>query len=205
VLSCSGRFNILSHEIDCCAPILLAFTAPVASAAEFPQRPFEHKDREVACDNTRTCRAAGYASDKADNKASILLTRKAGPSQPVRTQLRLGETAPALPSTVQTHIDGHALGEVKIGNDAIGDLTAAQTASLLGALSTRPAQVGCEGQKLDDIGRGCECRAAQNGRIPGPYRYTGRARPQRHETGSDGSPTPAGARDHGWLGRECLG
>lgn len=137
MLSCSGRFNILSHEIDCCAPILLAFTAPVASAAEFPQRPFEHKDREVACDNTRTCRAAGYASDKADNKASILLTRKAGPSQPVRTQLRLGETAPALPSTVQTHIDGHALGEVKIGNDAIGDLTAAQTASLLGALSTR--------------------------------------------------------------------
>ena len=33
------------------------------------------------------------------------------------------------------HIDGRALGEVKIGDNATGELTAVQTAALLGALA----------------------------------------------------------------------
>ena len=51
---------------------------------------FSHEDWEIACDNTRACRAAGYQSDQADRAVSVLLTRKAGPNQPVSAELMLG-------------------------------------------------------------------------------------------------------------------
>lgn len=40
---------------------------------------FQHDDWEVACDNTRTCRAAGYQSDDGGEAlpVSVLLTRAA--------------------------------------------------------------------------------------------------------------------------------
>ncbi len=37
---------------------------------------FTHHDWELACDNTRTCRAAGYQSDDDQLPVSVLLTRK---------------------------------------------------------------------------------------------------------------------------------
>jgi Protein of unknown function (DUF1176) len=52
---------------------------------------FTHLDWEVACDNTRTCRAAGYQADSEENTVSLLLTREAGPRQPVKAQLMLGQ------------------------------------------------------------------------------------------------------------------
>src|SRR5512139_570127 len=54
---------------------------------------FQHKDWELACDNTRTCRAAGYQSDDGDLAMSVLLTRMAGPNQPVTAQVMLGSYA----------------------------------------------------------------------------------------------------------------
>lgn len=52
---------------------------------------FSHHDWEIACDNTRTCRAAGYHSEEEDAPAvSVLLTRKAGPHQPVTGKLMIG-------------------------------------------------------------------------------------------------------------------
>ncbi|OEY98027.1 DUF1176 domain-containing protein [Acinetobacter qingfengensis] len=51
---------------------------------------FQHKDWELACDNTGTCRAAGYQTeDNMDSLASILFTRKAGASTPVTAQAAL--------------------------------------------------------------------------------------------------------------------
>jgi hypothetical protein len=45
---------------------------------------FQHKDWELACDNTRTCRAAGYPEEGAlGSVASILLSRAAGAGTPV--------------------------------------------------------------------------------------------------------------------------
>ncbi|MBB3778970.1 invasion protein IalB [Xanthomonas arboricola] len=45
-------------------PTLLAATlllAPVAALADAPAGiAFDHQDWTIACDNTRTCRAAGY-------------------------------------------------------------------------------------------------------------------------------------------------
>ncbi|RYE66259.1 MAG: DUF1176 domain-containing protein, partial [Oxalobacteraceae bacterium] len=48
------------------------------AADTLPQVRFEHKDWEIACDNTRTCRAAGYQTEDVVPNASILLTRHAG-------------------------------------------------------------------------------------------------------------------------------
>lgn len=53
---------------------------------------FEHNDWELVCDNTRTCRAAGYQSlEKDENRpVSMLLTRAAGPNTPVTAEVQLG-------------------------------------------------------------------------------------------------------------------
>ena len=46
---------------------------------------FSHKEWELACDNTRTCRAAGYQGE--GGEVSMLLTREAGPNTPVSMKL----------------------------------------------------------------------------------------------------------------------
>ena len=68
-----------------------AFTLPVYAAAPEPLV-FAHYDWELACDNTGTCRAAGYHDEEAETAAalSVLLTRAAGPQAPVTGQLMLG-------------------------------------------------------------------------------------------------------------------
>ena len=52
---------------------------------------FQYKDWEMTCDNTRTCRAAGYSSDDAQARVSVLLTRKAGVNQSVTAKLQLAD------------------------------------------------------------------------------------------------------------------
>lgn len=98
---------------------------------------FEHKDWELACDNTRTCRAAGYSDEKlADHGVSVLLTRRAGPGEPVRAQLQLAhDSDDAVPHTLQMQIGGRALGIVQLDpKDLIGELSPTQTAALLDAI-----------------------------------------------------------------------
>lgn len=69
---------------------LLPLSSPlVAAPATMPEGTyFQHHDWIVACDNTRTCRAAGYASGE-DSTLSVLLTRDGGPYQPVRGRMSL--------------------------------------------------------------------------------------------------------------------
>lgn len=64
-------------------PMILALlpTALWAQEKTPPGVSFYHHDWELACDNTRTCRAAGYQSDNDELLVSVLLTRKAGPQQ----------------------------------------------------------------------------------------------------------------------------
>jgi hypothetical protein len=52
------------------APVVLLTSG--AGAAESRQFPFFHHDWEIACDNTRTCRAAGYKADEAEHGESAL-------------------------------------------------------------------------------------------------------------------------------------
>ena len=109
---------------------------------------FAHHDWEIACDNTRTCRAAGYhhrGEDDDTPEVSVVLERAAGPGQPVKATLRLGirDENEWVPKTgVTMHVDGRALGQVKIGSEYLtGELSPAQIQALVLAVAgTRSVQ-----------------------------------------------------------------
>jgi hypothetical protein len=118
--------------------LLLAASTSVAAypRSDLPSTTFSHKDWELACDNTRTCRAAGYHEEDEEPNATILLTRAAGPNQPVKVELQLAddERHPA-PDQLAMSIDGRAIGAVRTDpKSSILTLTDAQTRALLPAL-----------------------------------------------------------------------
>ena len=108
---------------------------------------FSHNDWQLVCDNTRTCRAAGYSTDGQQSEqelpVSILLTRAAGPDQPVSARVQLGsydtwDAMGALPEVfdLTMHIDGEAVGQVAMRyNVLVADLPEEQVAALLEALT----------------------------------------------------------------------
>lgn len=108
---------------------------------------FVHQDWQVVCDNTRTCRLAGYqAENNSDFPASVLLIRRAGSNAPVIGKVKLGGakegSAKALMQLGNRHrlslwINGKDLGETKPFSSASGDadLTQAQVTALIEALT----------------------------------------------------------------------
>lgn len=108
--------------------------------SDLPSIRFDHKDWELVCDNTRTCRAAGYSAEGDDKRISILLTRRAGPNEPVTVEVQpanfdeSGET-PKLPEALMMTIDGRVLGTVRLNSETgTGKLSADQVHALLPAL-----------------------------------------------------------------------
>ena len=74
-----------------CVAAALSLAALSAAAADTAPVSFSHNDWELACDNTRTCRAAGYQSDSGEGEpVSMLITRKAGPGTAVDIELQTG-------------------------------------------------------------------------------------------------------------------
>lgn len=154
--------------------VMLAASATL-QAADAPGLRFEHGDWELACDNTRTCRAAGYYSvsgdDDEDDAAgegeprpvSVLFTRKAGPNEPVRGEFQIGnpgadQSTDQLPQrmTLTMTIDGQPHGKVLIEQTRwTVDLAPAQTQALLSAL-TRSSKIawtdGTRTWRLSDKG-----------------------------------------------------
>jgi len=125
--------------------LALAFVTLAASAQKLERgKSFLHKDWQLACDNTGTCRAAGYHADESDNTegVSVLLTRKAGAREPVTGQLLLanyGDDASAakLPkgSRLGMFVNGRAVGTVAWVADSDGlALSPQQTQAMLKAL-----------------------------------------------------------------------
>lgn len=129
--------------------IALAFALAAAGTALATDSPtaegvsYEHGDWEVACDNTRTCRAAGYQPDEGDDApVSVLFVRKAGAGTAVAGQVQLGEGwdgdllagFPArFPLTLR--IDGRDAGRTTMDKRTlVADLAPAQVAALLQAL-----------------------------------------------------------------------
>jgi Protein of unknown function (DUF1176) len=143
--------------------LLLVLAAAATSTARAAETAFSHADWELACDNTRTCRAAGYQSDDADLPVSVLFTRKAGAGTAVAGRVMLGDgwddsVLGALPARfrVALWIDGKAHGDRAMSKDALeAELTAAQVAVLLKAL-TRDSRIefraGKMGWALSDRG-----------------------------------------------------
>lgn len=69
--------------------IAIGLLSPV-QAEEAAGHYFSHEDWELACDNTGTCRAAGYQPGGHTPAISVLLTREAGPGTPVTGELHIG-------------------------------------------------------------------------------------------------------------------
>ncbi|MFH0129015.1 DUF1176 domain-containing protein [Variovorax sp. VaC1] len=75
----------------CIAAAALSLAALSVAAAGKDPVAFSHNDWEIVCDNTRTCRAAGYQVDRGDSApVSMLITRAAGPATAIEIQLQLG-------------------------------------------------------------------------------------------------------------------
>ncbi len=127
--------------VVCASLALLSLCAQAAPPAGLS---FSHHDWELVCDNTRTCRAAGYQSDGDEMSVSVLLTRKAGPGQPVEGQLMIGQygentVVDQLPAVFKLamRINDKAVGQQLVvkKETLVADLSAQQVAALLATLS----------------------------------------------------------------------
>ncbi|MDH4110150.1 MAG: DUF1176 domain-containing protein [Gammaproteobacteria bacterium] len=120
-----------------------AASTPLVHAQSAEGLSFFHRDWELACDNTRTCRAAGYQDDDDELAVSVLLTRVAGPGVAVTGEVMLGnyfeiEAVDALPAEfeISLQIDGQAVGAVPMSRDSLlADMSTAQVSALLDALT----------------------------------------------------------------------
>lgn len=99
VIKNSAIQNLVSQTLGIKSTALVLLLLPCAVYAQTGNietgKPihFYHQDWEVACDNTRTCRAVGYQADDSDSfPVSVLFIRKAGAGQNVRGEVKLGTT-----------------------------------------------------------------------------------------------------------------
>lgn len=130
-------------------PILVAISTALFSTASMANTSTEltSQDWQVVCDNTRTCRLAGYqAENNSEFPISVLLVRRAGTNANVEGKVKLGgakeSSAKALMQLGNRHrislfINGRDYGETKPFSAAAGnaELTSAQVSALLDALT----------------------------------------------------------------------
>jgi hypothetical protein len=114
---------------------VLTLCASRAAAGEEAGISFEHGDWEIVCDNTRTCRMAGYSSVDAndDERGSVLITRVAGPNAPLKGAVTLADyDAQENPSVLTLWIDGQSQGKLNLREkEPVYPLTLAQIRALL--------------------------------------------------------------------------
>lgn len=108
------------------------FTSPWLHAAPLQGTYFAHKDWELACDNTGTCRAAGYS----EGKVSLLLTRPAGPGESFTLEVAFAQQTQGQPPKAEALLLINNAPAGKLNNTANGDfiLDYAQRQSVLHAL-----------------------------------------------------------------------
>ena len=120
--------------------LLLALLPATALAAPLQGFYDNFDDWDIACDNTGTCRIAGYQEDYGTHPISVLFTRQAGANAPVQGQIAVApdftDNAPDLVLGKRTELwlNGKSLGRVKLDKDFYGTLSPAQTQALLAAL-----------------------------------------------------------------------
>lgn len=126
----------LNHLV-CTAIMLLALFMGKAIAADVSAQLFSYKDWDLTCDNTLTCRAAGYAAEGTEKGATVLLTREAGTGTPVINHVMLAhyddeqqqENIP--PDLV---IGDHSLGALMFAGDEYWQMNETQAERFLTAL-----------------------------------------------------------------------
>ncbi|WP_313682371.1 DUF1176 domain-containing protein [Klebsiella africana] len=110
---------------------------------------FAQNDWELACDNTGTCRAAGYGVRMGE--VSVLLTRNAGSEQHLAATVTFAQIEHDIPadSTASLLIDDRDLGALDAVDDSHFRLDNDQTTALLQALTNqRKIEFTLNGQHL---------------------------------------------------------
>lgn len=114
--------------------VLVILSAPLM--AQGSGASFSHKDWEVVCDNTLTCRAAGYSPEEG-TVGSVLLTRQAGAGIDVTGKVMLSEVdaeSDAPVPRLTLWINDQSVGEVRSGKDGDGLLSNKQTWDIIAAV-----------------------------------------------------------------------
>ena len=136
--------NKIYSTLCAISTMVLFSTASMAHNANATE--FTSQDWQVACDNTRTCRIAGYqAENNSEFPVSVLLTRRAGANAAVDGKVKLGgakdSSSKALMQLGNRHrislfINDRNYGETKPYSAATGhaELTQAQVTALVSAL-----------------------------------------------------------------------
>ena len=134
--------------------IIIALSVAIFSAHAFEGTRFEHKDWYLACDNTGTCRAAGYAPAGLGYGMAIMFSREAGPATQIAAKLFLQlNDRQALPPSVTFLIDNQDLGPIYI--DKTSQLNAIQVQALLAVVTTNAViEVGAGRQRWGISGHG---------------------------------------------------
>lgn len=119
--------------------LLLALLPVTAMAASIKGIGEIYQDWDLVCDNTGTCRMAGY-QDESSDPVSILFTRAAGENAAVEGKLTILPFGEAdrdvqVGQDIEIWLNGKSLGKVKhISDDAPDKLTEEQTKALLSGL-----------------------------------------------------------------------
>jgi invasion protein IalB len=132
--------------------LLVTLCASMATKGEEQGILFRHGDWEIVCDNTLTCRMAGYSAEEDCDKGcgSVLITRDAGPDAPLAGKARPENYAPfhkpPPPSTLTLWIDGMSKGKLAYQKEELAyPLTQAQTWALLAA-AKKDSEIRFEGE-----------------------------------------------------------
>jgi hypothetical protein len=118
--------------------LLLCLFALLAWPTAANAQSFENKDWQIACDNTRTCRAAGYQRDGDEPGVSVLFTRLAGPRAGVTGEVQIADDGEGhrLPASLRLTIAGKPAGSVAMAHESNrGALSGLQVEALLKALA----------------------------------------------------------------------
>ena len=117
------------------------------AATAFDGFHFSHKDWEVACDNTGTCRAAGYQREAdIDRPVSVLLTRKAGEDAPVMAELSI-HLEIETPAFAELYSGTQRLMTIRLHGSGMAEFSQSQARQLLAAIQGRlPIRLHADGE-----------------------------------------------------------
>lgn len=114
---------------------------PATALAAPPQGFYQnYKDWDIACDNTGTCRLAGYQAEETEPPVSILFTRQAGANAAVIGEVSLlpfnddDTQLTNIAARNELVLNGKSLGKLAFNKKGQGKLSSAQTSALLEAL-----------------------------------------------------------------------
>lgn len=112
---------------------IVFFVLSTSAVANLEGLSYQYKDWELVCDNTGTCRAAGYQHEDIKAPISVLFTRSAGENSVISAQVQIYN--PKKIPHVMLHLQGMQAVKIPLSlTTQIGKLSSAQSKLLLKAV-----------------------------------------------------------------------